>query len=224
VPVTSTTSLKITTGKYYTPSGRSIQRIDHSHNNKVFIDHDKLKRSEFYTDNMRPIFSAGGIIPDSVVHLYKSSRVVNMLLTKGMFFKFATNYYNLHPETDFINLESEKIFSSFVNYLNKNNFSYFSEGEVLFRKLNDEFSSNSAPDSFYVQLNKLKSQFVDLKENELNRHKEEIIAEIRQEFAARLFGRSGRIKESLKNDSQLSTAIQILNNHKLYNKILNIIE
>jgi len=224
VPLSSTSSLKLTTGKYYTPSGRSIQRIDYSHGNKVFINHDQLKEAKFYTDNNRTVLSAGGIEPDSVVHSSIAAKILYSLLVKGMFFKFATNYYNLHPETDYIKLNPDKIMASFLDYLKSKNFTYTSRAESLIDNLGKELKGETYSDSITTEINSLKIKITQLKKKELRSHQKEIVSEIRQEFAARMFGRTGRIKESLKNDPQFDTAFNILNNQKIYNKILNIVE
>ncbi len=224
VPLSSNSSLKITTGKYYTPSGRSIQRVDYSHENKVFIDHDNLKKSLFKTDNGRAIFSAGGVQPDTTVYLVRSAKMLNSLLAKGMFFKFATSYYNSHPETDYIKLNSQTIFNSFMDYLKVKNFAYSSKSESLLDNLEKEIKNETTSDSLIIDISNLKNKIIKLKKNELLNNKDLIVDEIRQEFATRIFGRQGRIKESLKNDLQFDTAFNIVNNQKIYNKILNIIE
>ena len=224
VPLSNSASLKITTGKYYTPSGRSIQRIDYSHNNKVFIDHDKLKRAVFKTDNKRKVYSAEGIKPDSVVYSNDDSRTINTLMARGMFFKFATSYYNSHPETDYITLSADTIFTAFKKYLSNKKFAYNNRFDNIFNMLKNEINKYAPSDSLTMNLNNLKIELNNMKDNILLKYKPDIVSEIRQEFAARMFGRKGRIKESLKNDLQFDTAIKILNNQKLYNKILKIIE
>ena len=224
VPLSNSASLKITTGKYYTPSGRSIQRIDYSHNNKVFIDHDNLKRAVFKTDNNRKVYSAGGIKPDSVIYSNDDSQIMMTLLARGIFFKFATNYYNSHPETDYITLAADTIFTAFNKYLNNKKFIYNNKLDNIYAQLEKEINNYSPSDSLRMNLSNLNLELQNMKDRILLKHKSDIISEIRQEFAARMFGRKGRIKESLKNDLQFDTAIKILNNQKLYNKILKIIE
>ncbi|MEJ2616104.1 MAG: S41 family peptidase, partial [Ignavibacteriaceae bacterium] len=95
-PLSYNTSLKITTAKYYTPSGRCIQKIDYSKENKVITDVDSLIATPFLTDNKRTVYSAGGITPDTMVKYNIQGDITKELLAKGLFFKFADHYYYAH--------------------------------------------------------------------------------------------------------------------------------
>ncbi|HTP12194.1 MAG TPA: S41 family peptidase, partial [Bacteroidota bacterium] len=89
--ISENASIKITTARYYTPSGRCIQEIDYSHRTKdgVFATvPDSLKRA-FRTSHGRTVLDAGGIQPDTVVTEEENGRIIDELLRKAMFFKFA---------------------------------------------------------------------------------------------------------------------------------------
>ena len=92
-PLNFNTSLKITTAKYYTPSGRCIQKIDYSKKNKVFTEADSIVTSSFLTDNERTVYSGGGITPDTSVNYEVEGEITKDLLAKGLFFQFADHYY-----------------------------------------------------------------------------------------------------------------------------------
>ena len=92
-PLNFNTSLKITTAKYYTPSGRCIQKIDYSKKNKVFAVDDSITTSSFLTDNERTVYSGGGITPDTLVNYEVEGEITKDLLAKGSFFQFADHYY-----------------------------------------------------------------------------------------------------------------------------------
>ena len=100
-PLNFNTSLKITTAKYYTPSGRCIQKIDYSKKNKVFTGEDSIVTSSFLTDNKRTVYSGGGITPDSIVNFEIEGEITRDLLAKGLFFQFADHYYYDHPTVKF---------------------------------------------------------------------------------------------------------------------------
>ncbi|MFA4924104.1 MAG: S41 family peptidase, partial [Ignavibacteriaceae bacterium] len=93
-PLSYNTSLKITSAKYFTPSGRCIQKIDYGKKNDVIAEYDTLIASPFATDHKRPVFSSGGITPDSIVQDEKISGFVQDVLAKGLLFKFANIYYD----------------------------------------------------------------------------------------------------------------------------------
>src|SRR5690606_7939376 len=135
-PLSFNTSLKITTAKYYTPSGRCIQKIDYSEANNVIADADSIIEQSYFTDNHRTVYSAGGITPDTVVNFEVEGELTRDLLAKGLFFRFADYYYYNGNYTDFTALPSdEKIFSDFKAYLKSQNFIYESEASKQVEKL-----------------------------------------------------------------------------------------
>ncbi len=221
VPLNFNTSLKLTTARYYTPSGRCIQKIDYSEISDVFSDHSKKDFGEFTTDHNRKVIAGGGIIPDTLVTNRTGSSLLNQLLARGYFFKFATNYYNSRKPGNLEELNDSELFSEFIKFLKSENFIFKSKTEQLISKLrktvNEEFVSNGLAES----LNSINSKVEELKNTELERNEKKIIIEIRKELAARIFGRKGRIKESLKNDIQFNAAYSVLKNEKLYFKLLN---
>ncbi len=116
-PLSFNTSLKITTAKYYTPSGRCIQKIDYSKNNQVIPDPDSLQQDQFSTDNKRVVYSAGGITPDTTVKNGIESDLLKDLLAKGIIFNFADKYYYQNVDIDFNKISKDKILSEFKKYL-----------------------------------------------------------------------------------------------------------
>jgi len=221
-PLPYNTSLKMTTAKYYTPSGRSIQKIDYSENNKVFAEPDSLKIEGYQTDNKRTVFSAGGIEPDTIVTSAGESQIIKNLLAKGMFFKFATRYYNNNNVVNIDSLKDHEIIDDFLSFVKENEFDYRTKAENLL----DQLMKNSEKDDNLAQLEEqllqIKIKYAELKNKELLEHKNEILVEVKTEIAARIGGRSGRIVESLKYDGQFNAALSIANNINSYNKLLKI--
>ena len=115
-PLSFNTSLKITTAKYYTPSGRCIQKIDYSKNNSIIPEPDSLKKDIFSTDNKRVVYSAGGISPDSVVEYGIESDLLKDLLAKGVIFNFADDYFYKNENLDYKKLSDEKVISGFKRF------------------------------------------------------------------------------------------------------------
>jgi carboxyl-terminal processing protease len=221
IPLSHNTSLKITTAKYYTPSGRSIQKINYSNKNKVFESSTIIDTSIYSTDNDRVVRGAGGIEPDTIVTNEVDCEQFKNLIAQGMFFKFATNYFNLNDSLDFSNVSDDELFSNFKAYLGKQEFSYKSEPEKLLAKIKKISDNDNYSEEFNAGLDKLLTEAKNFKNNEIEMHRENIIAQIRKEIAGRVDGRNGRIKQFLTTDNQFETAYNILNDEKIYYRILN---
>lgn len=220
IPLSYNTSLKMTTARYYTPSGRSIQKIDYSEKNNVFELNKTLDKSEFKTDKNRRVFSAGGIQPDSGISNRSKSQLVQRLMADGMFFKFATYYFNDKPETDFTKLNSDFLLKEFREFIKMQKFEFVSPAEKLIEQLKIAAQQENLNGPFIEMLDKSKEQIDESHSKEMEKYKDEIIGSIREELAARSNGRVGRIVESLKNDVQFKTALNILSNENIYIKFL----
>ncbi|HEY6907059.1 MAG TPA: S41 family peptidase [Ignavibacteriaceae bacterium] len=221
-PLSYNTSLKITTAKYYTPSGRCIQKINYAENNKVITDTNSILNSKYLTDNKRAVYGAGGITPDSTVGYKIEGDLTLSLLAKGMFFKFADHYYYNHPNDNFATLRDDKLYTSFEKYLNDEKFEYSSDAEKEVNKLIADAEDKKLDSSIRAELQKLKEQFNQLDGSEYKIYKAEIIRELKAELAARYLGSTGRIEEALDNDPQFQAAVSILSNDNMYNRLLNI--
>ncbi len=224
LPLSYNTSLKITTAKYYTPSGRCIQKVDYSNENKVFVESGKITNEEFQTDNLRKVYSGGGIKPDTSISNESESNQVSDLLAKGMFFKFATSYYNTNPNLIMLSLNDEQMFESFLSYVENQEFEYTSKAEKLTSKLMELAEDEDYYDGVKTQISELNKELIKLKNNELNRYKLDIIHEIRKELASRIDGRNGRIIQSLSFDKQFDTALRVMYEDKTYKTLLSFVD
>ena len=215
------TSLKITTAKYFTPSGRCIQRIDYSKDNDVIPVSDSIKKDIFSTDNKRIVFSAGGITPDTIVKNVSESDLLKDLLAKGMIFNFADYYYYNNEKSDFSKLNDDKIMAEFKHYLINSKYQYESDlgkkiAEVI-KHLKDNYNSEKMKNT----LEKLKIEINEMFEIEFKENIDEILKSLKVELAIRYNGTDGGMKEKLKHDEQFTTALNILLNDAVYSKLLN---
>ncbi len=220
-PLSYNSSLKITTAKYYTPSGRCIQKINYAENNKVIAEADSILNSKYMTDNKRPVYGAGGITPDSTVEYKVDGGITQDLLAKGMLFKFADHYYYNHQGDNFGSINDEELFSDFKKYLKVEGFEYSSEAEKAVNKLMADADKKKLDSSIRSELKKLKDQFSQIDGSEFKIYKTEILKELKSELASRYLGSEGRIKEALDNDPQFQAALSILSNEKKYDRLLN---
>lgn len=215
-PLSHNASLKITTAKYYTPSGRCIQKIDYSKKNKVFSIKDSISNDKYLTDNDRIVFSGGGITPDTTISFNIEGEITKDLLAKAMFFQFADHFYYANPSVNYNELNNEKLFSEFKDYLLKQKYEFRSESARKLESLITEVQKKKLSESLLQELKKIQGQFDKFGMNDLASNKEEILFQIREELASRYLGTEGRIKEILQNDNQFKAAIDLINSSKYY--------
>jgi carboxyl-terminal processing protease len=218
-PLSYNTSLKITTAKYYTPSGRCIQRIDYSEGSDIIINPTLEKEEEFFTDNKREVYAKGGITPDTTVEFNINGELTKELLAKGLFFKYANNYFFNSPDADYSGIKDEKLFSEFTKYLSEEDFKYVSQTEI---EIDNLIKGAADKEEIRDELLKIKDDLKGLYEKEMQIYKSEILREIRSELAARYLGLEGRIEEQLNSDIQIQTALDVLSKKDIYNKLLNV--
>lgn len=221
IPLTGNTSLKITTAKYYTPSGRSIQKIDYSKDNPIIENADSLLMDPYQTDNKRLVYSAGGITPDTTIENRKSSELLVQLLAKGLIFSFADKYYYENPEIDFNKINDNSLVQSFAQYLNDQKFSYKSSVERKIDEIITELKNDEIRKNLSGSLTDLSKQIQSSIESELRLHQEEILLEIKSELASRFVGNERSFEERLKKDIQVIAAIELIKNSERYHHLLN---
>ncbi len=220
-PLSFNTSLKVTTAKYYTPSGRCIQRIDYSKDNQVIPDPDSLKKDEFATDNKRVVYSAGGITPDTTVTNTIESDLLKDFLAKGTLFNFADKYYYQNINADFKKLNDDKIISDFKKYLTETKFNYESDVEKKINEIIKHINEDHNSKTLTQTLEKLNTQIKDLFEEDFTASKTEILEMLKIELAQRFLGNQAAIKERLQFDKQFNAALTLFKDNENYSKLLS---
>jgi carboxyl-terminal processing protease len=218
------TQLKITTSKYYIPSGRCIQALDYSHRNddgSVGKIPDSLVTA-FKTNAGRVVFDGGGILPDVVTEPEKLSNISTSLLSKNIIFDYATNYFLKHPEKPSAIIHfSDADFADFQAYISTKDYDYSTKSE----KSLEELRKNTEEENYFAALkaglDSLKYKLEHNKQEDVIKNKKEIISLLEEEIASRYFYQSGRIRQSLLNDTELDRAIEVLNDHGYYSGILS---
>ncbi|HLG32557.1 MAG TPA: S41 family peptidase [Ignavibacteriaceae bacterium] len=219
-PLSFNTSLKITTAKYYTPSGRSIQKVDYSEDSDVIRTDNLESEKSYLTDNKREVFSRGGITPDTTIDYSVNGDLTRDLLAKGYFFKFANYYYYKFPTREFSQIDDKKLLSEFNDYLTNENYIYQSQVEKEIVKLISEVSEKDQ--NLADELKAIEGELEKLYKSEYRLFEDEITGEIKAELASRYIGMEGRIVEQFTRDTQVQTAINILQDKKVYNRLLNV--
>lgn len=219
-PLSYNATLKVTTAKYYIPSGRCIQAIDFSSRNEDgSVGHipDSLT-SEFETLNGRTVRDGGGIAPDYKVDPEQLSRLSTRLYIESLIFDFATEFYWANPEIEKPgNFEiGEDTYQAFENFLKERNFSYESATQNALERLD-----TVAKRERYYEKNKdlfeeLKKRLDHNLHNDLMTFRDEITRLLEDEIMGRYYYEEGVIKHSLDSDKQLQKAIEVINDESLY--------
>ncbi len=222
VPLVYNTQLKITTAKYYTPSGRCIQEIDYMHKNNdgVFATTPDSLRRKFHTLNGRVELEAGGIQPDSVVNEPDHSDLYDELLRKSMFFKFATHYASTHKEIPDGFMVGDSVLDRFRQYLRDQSFTYEDAGEVKAKELSDIATKGNYSAAVRQEIERLRGQLAEEKTISILHNKTEIADALQTEMMSRYKGDQGRIKASLHDDPEVEAAIGLLENPGAYKRLL----
>ena len=223
-PLSYNTQLKVTTAKYYIPSGRCIQARDFSHPNEdgsVGIIPDSLI-SEFKTRNGRIVKDGGGIAPDIEILPDPLSQISSELYLRNFIFDFATSYYWAHPDikTPEQFTFTDQDYDDFKTFLINRKFNYKTSTE---ESLN-ELITNAKKEKYYEihkdLFSSLEKDVAHSLEQDLKQFRPEITDLIEDEIISRYFYEDGAIAWTIKNDEQILKARDILNNKEEYTSIL----
>ncbi len=218
------TQLKVTTAHYYTPSGRCIQALDYAHRNEdgsVGKIPDSLKNI-FKTKNGRIVYDGGGIDPDIPIEVSKLSNVSISLRNKSLLFDFATQYHQQHksiaPAKDFQLTDQD--FNDFVAFTKDKSYDYTTKTEEVINDLELYAGKENYLTSIQPEIDELKTKVKHDKEQDLQKNKDEIMKMLLPEIVSRYYYQNGRLESSLKNDTEIKKAIEILNDKSLYDTTL----
>lgn len=208
------TKLKVTTAKYYIPSGRCIQALDYAHRNEdgsVGSVPDSLI-SQFTTKKGRLVYDGGGVVPDIKIDSDQLSTLAIGLITKFIIFDFATKFSNENatiasPEEFTV---TEDIYNQFSNYLKENKFEYQSVSKKMLKDLEE-----SAKEEKYFGL--AENEFAALKaklepdlDRDLQFFSDEIKDLLKDEIVLRYYYKKGAIRSAINDDKGIKQAIDVL--------------
>jgi carboxyl-terminal processing protease len=217
--------MKVTTAKYYIPSGRCIQKLDYGHKDSTGKA-TKITESQnrtFKTKNGRTVKDAGGIMPDVVVNSDTMSYILENLIDSNIIFDFATQYQKKHasvksPE-EFEITDSEML--DLKAFAGNRLYKYNTMVDEDLADLATDIKSEYANPTITATLNTLKKQVEAEKQKEYERQKPQIRTALGYEIIRRYYYDEGMIRYSLKNDQFIEKAQEVLNDAILYRKILS---
>jgi carboxyl-terminal processing protease len=224
-PLTYNSQLKVTTAKYYIPSGRCIQAIDYrerSADGSVLKVPDSLK-SEFRTANGRIVYDGGGITPDVEVAPLNYAPITTSLVTKGLIFDYATIYHYKNPEIakakDFKISDAE--YKEFVKWLADKDYDYVTKVEKTMHDLIENSKEEKYYNEIEDQIMALKRRIQHNKENDLMNFKTEILQLLKEEIVSRYYFRNGMVEASFNHDPVILEAVKTLSNKENYTGFLS---
>ncbi|NMC41846.1 MAG: S41 family peptidase [Bacteroidales bacterium] len=224
-PLSFNAQLKVTTAKYYIPSGRCIQAIDFAQRNEdgsVGYIPDSLIKT-FYTRNGRPVKDGGGITPDIEIIPETLSQIATELYLRNLIFDYATIYFWTHPaitSTDQISV-TDSLYNDFTGFLEKRGFNY----QTLTERAFSEFAANAKREKYFDAnrdlFTALEKEVTHNLQKDLTNFRNEISEILIDEIIRRYFYEDGAIEWSVRNDEQVKKAVEILNDKALYRSLLS---
>ena len=216
--------LKITTAKYYIPSGRCIQAIDYTNRNddgSVGKFPDSLKVA-FKTSNGRVVYDGGGVAPDILVEHEPIAPITYSLEAKGLFFDYATEYFYKHPSIASAKefSLSDADFADFVKFLSGKDYDYTTKMETNMNDLVTNAKKEKYYDDIKDQVENLKKHINHNKEQDLQKNKAEIKEMLENQIVSRYYLEKGMQEAGFKHDKEVQAAVKVLNNPDEYAKIL----
>lgn len=217
--------LKVTTAKYYIPSGRCIQAIDYSHRNEdgsVGQIPDSLTKV-FTTKNGRKVRDGGGIVPDSVVKDNRKLNIAYYIYAQNLYFDYATSYVQKHPTiaSPDVFLLSDEDLKAFETYLIDKKFNYTSQTQKYLTELIDVAKNESLDQRAKGEFEALKAKLTPDISKSLEENKKDVVELLSLEIIKRYYFQKGEIQFSLRNDEELKIALELLKQEGSYSRKLS---
>lgn len=217
-------NMKITTAKYYIPSGRCVQSVEYKNkdeNGNVTQTPDSLAKV-FYTEGGRKVLDKGGITPDVKIEQEKIPNILINLIIKNVIFNYGTQYALKHDKVakpDKFEL-TDKEYDEFKAYVKNTNFTYDLQSEKMLNALRDIAKLEGYMDNSEKEFNALAEKLKHNMDKDLDYFKKDIKRAIELEIIVRYYFQKGGIKLNLKTDNEVLEAVSLLNDAEKYKSIL----
>lgn len=216
--------VKLTIAKYYTPSGRCVQRLE-------YYDKEAGERPEavpdslitiFKTKNGRDVIDGRGIEPDIEVKVKDFSRLTATVFANNFVFDYATDYYYKNPSiSEAANFKlSDSDYEAFKKYVLEQDFTYSTASEEILKKVKEAAEEEGFYEDASAEYDALLQKVVPSKERDLEKFKSELVELIENEIVSRYYFQNGRAEHAFNYDEDMKEAYRIFQNLKEYNTIL----
>ena len=205
--------VKLTTSKYYIPSGRCIQGVEYDKG--VPVDIPDERRSKFKTKNGRTVLDGGGVTPDVKLPAKEEGELLKALKEQHIIFKFVNEFVAKKDSISAAGSFQFEDYKSFTDFVKKIGFTYQTQAE----KDMDQLKASTS-EAFNKELKSLSQKIEKEKEAAFEKEKADIIKEIEQSIVGRYYFQAGKAHQALNNDSEVLEAIRILTTPSEYKAIL----
>ena len=216
--------IKLTIAKYYTPSGRCVQKLEYyekGDDEKPKVIADSLIKT-FKTKNGRSVIDGRGIEPDVKIKDKDFSRLTAMVVSKNFIFNYATEFAvknpTIAPADNFVMTDEQ--YAAFKNVVLKDTFDYTTASEEVLKKMKKTVEDEGYFEDAKSEYDALFKKLTPSKERDLEKFKPEIKQILENEIISRYHYQKGRTVHSLKNDDYLKKSIEILTNPTMMHTIL----
>lgn len=217
-------TLKVTTSKYYIPSGRCIQEIDYSHRN----DKGRAERVPdslthvFHTKAGREVRDGGGIRPDVFCQADTMPEIMYYLSTDVVLFDFLNKYCREHeaipPVSEFS--ISDSLYEEFADFVRKSDFKFESQSSQALKALRDIAKYEGLLAKSKAEFDSLESKLQYDLNNDLDQFRDDIKLLLGSSIATRYYYQRGTIQYNMRNDAMLDTAMNVISDVRRYKSIL----
>lgn len=213
--------LKITTGRYYIPSGRCIQAHEYNHDGSSKSIPDSL-RNTFYTKAGRPVTDGGGIQPDSVILNDTLPTMIYDLVQSDIFFDWTTDFANSHPAIDAPGKfhVTDSVYDAFCKYVEESKFTYNRRSDEVIQLLRRVADMEGYLEDAEDEMKALEAKFAPDIHKDLQRMRKHIMPYLESEIIIRYYHQQGSIRHAIPQDKVYRSAVNLLRDTKAYLSIL----
>ncbi|MFH1336664.1 MAG: S41 family peptidase, partial [Candidatus Zixiibacteriota bacterium] len=230
--LTDGAGLKLTTAKYYTPSGRCIQKPEDLKNDtneiKESLEPDSMRsdsaqiKQRYFTQGGRVVYGDGGIAPDIYVPYPDLTPLEYNLLAKLTFFDFAVHYISTRPHLPKDFEVDEKMLNEFLQFVKNKNFIYQTSSELELEKLKEAVKGEGRSETVNQKIRELEKLIESEKGSDYRKSEAFIKSEIKENILTKLYGQNAKYEEVwFKDQPQIIKAIQILSHPEEYKTLLS---
>ena len=224
-PLSYNAQLKVTTAKYYIPSGRCIQAMDYTHRKEdgtVVKIADSLK-AEYKTKNGRIVYDGGGLDPDIKVEDQYTGTITSELVDSGLLFEYASRFCSENAKPEHLRgfSLSEKQYDNFISWLKSQHFTYTTSLERNTLQLIETARNERLYADLEIYLDGLRNKIEANKSSDYIRFKGEIKALLEEQIAFHYDLENGRAQVALPRDEDIIAAKKVLKDVAAYEKIIH---
>ncbi|MCB0695540.1 MAG: S41 family peptidase, partial [Saprospiraceae bacterium] len=210
--------LKLTTAKYYIPSGRCIQAVSYKDGEPVHIPDDQ--RARFKTRNGRTVLDGGGVKPDVVLEKAKDPALIQALDEQNMIFDFVTRFCLTSDSIAGPDSFHFTDWDGFTAFLAERNFTYQTASDKALETLRQKAEEEGLTPNLQQSIQAMESNLAAYRQESLSNHRDQIVNLIEQEIIGRYYFNRGRKELGLRNDPEIAAANQLLKDPARYKQIL----